>query len=60
MNKPYDWSEPTTLEQLRDVIDPPQPEPLMSWTDHVLNAVVYIGLVAALVFVVAVILGIIG
>ena len=57
-----DWRDPDRIGQLRALIDPKATPPPAgpSFGDAVLNAVVFVALVAGLVFVVAVLLGLVG
>ena len=56
------WKDPDRLGQLRALIDPKAVPPPAgpSFADAVLNAVVFVALVAGMVFVVAVLLGLVG
>ena len=56
----HDWRDPDRPAQLRGFLDPPKPPPGRSFMDAVLNAVVFVSMVAGIVFVVAVLIGLVG
>ena len=55
-----DWRDPDRPAQLRAFLDPPTPTPGHSFSDAVLNAIVLVALVSGVVFVVAVLIGLLG
>jgi len=60
MKHRFDWRFPDRVAQMRSFLDPPKPPPGRSFADAVLNAVVFVALVAGVVFVVAVLIGLVG
>jgi len=58
--KKTDWSDPSLRAQVKQLasLEPLPPAP--SFGDAVLNAVAFVGMVAGVVFVVAVLLGLVG
>ena len=56
----YDWRFPDRAAKMRGFLDPPAPPPGRSFMDAVLNAVVFVAMVAGVVFVVAVLIGLVG
>jgi len=55
-----DWRFPDRAAKMRGFLDPPAPPPGRSFGDAVLNAVVFVAMVAGVVFVVAVLIGLVG
>jgi len=60
MKNRFDWRFPDRAAQMRSFLDPPKPPPGHSFSDAVLNAIVFVALVSGVVFVVAVLIGLLG